>query len=84
VLQLDKLADDVALHVRDHALRHTEAICADVDGGRFAAARRAWKALGADIARSRCHLAGPTWNALHHLVDPARRARARLPRLPRP
>lgn len=84
VLHLDELADDVAGHLRDHALRHTEAICAHVDAGRFPEALAAWKALGDDITRSNCHLAGPTWNALHFLVEAHRRAKANLPDLPRP
>jgi 5-methylcytosine-specific restriction endonuclease McrA len=84
VLHLDALADDVASHLRSHALRHTEAICAHVDAGRFPEALADWLALGKDIARSRCHLAGPTWSALHHLVEAHRRTKASLPDLPRP
>jgi hypothetical protein len=84
VLQLDALADDIADHVRDNALSRTDAICADIDAGRYGVALAAWNAVGRDLAGSKCNLAGPTWNALHFLVDQARRAQAGLPPLARP
>lgn len=84
ILHLRDLADDVAGHLRDNALARVEAICAYVDAGRFPEALADWHALGMDTARSECHLAGPTWSALHYLVEPHRRIEARLPDLPRP
>ncbi len=84
VLGLLAVADDVADHVRDNLLARTQTICALVDAGQHGAARSAWLRLGRDVASPRCELAGPTWNALHLLVDPARRATASLPDLPRP
>jgi 5-methylcytosine-specific restriction endonuclease McrA len=84
ILHLAELADDVGDHVRDNMLARTESVCAHVDGGRHAEALVEWQRIGRDLARSRCHLAGPAWNALHHLVDPIRRAKASLPFPPRP
>ncbi len=84
VLQLQMLADDVGDHVRDHLLARTESVCAHVDGGRHPRALAEWRAIGRDLVRSSCALAGPTWNALHYLVDAPRRAAATLPIPPRP
>lgn len=84
VLRLDLLADDVTGHVRDNCLARAATICEHVDAGRHVDALQAWRALGRDVARADCHLAGPTWNALHFLVEARRRARANLPDLPRP
>jgi hypothetical protein len=78
VLHFGELADDVGDHIRDHVLSRTESVCAHVDGGRVKAARTEWAAIGHDLVRSTCALAGPTWNALHYLVDQPRRARANL------
>ncbi|XXT23892.1 hypothetical protein WME94_20355 [Sorangium sp. So ce429] len=84
VLRLDLLADDVADHIRDNCLARASSICEHVDAGRSLEALNAWNALGRDVARSGCHLAGPTWNALHFLVEAHRRTKAKLPDLPRP
>ena len=84
VLHLDELADDVADHLRDNALARALEVCAHIDAGRRRPALAAWNALGRDVAGPTCHLAGPTWNALHYLVEPHRRAKAGLPDLLRP
>jgi hypothetical protein len=78
VLHLAELADDVDHHVRDNVLARTESVCAHIDGGRHAEALAEWRTIGRDLVRSPCHLAGPTWNALHYLVDQPRRATANL------
>jgi hypothetical protein len=84
VLHLSELADDVGDHVRDNVLARTESVCAHVDGGRHARALAEWRRIGRDLVRSHCHLAGPTWNALHYLVDQPRRTAANLLIPPRP
>jgi hypothetical protein len=84
VLRLEDLADDVGDHVRDNLLAHTESVCAHVDAGQHATAAAEWRTLVRDVAGSRCQLAGPTWNALHYLVDQNRRKVANLPIPPRP
>ncbi len=78
VLHLAELADDVGDHVREHVLARTERVCVHIDGGQRAAALAEWRAIGHDLVRPRCQLAGPTWNALHYLVDAPRRAAANL------
>lgn len=85
ILQLTaQLADDVNDHVRDNALARTEVVCAHIDVARYTEAETEWLALGQDLVRSECELAGPTWNALHYLVDGGRRTKANLSALPRP
>jgi hypothetical protein len=84
VLRFAELADDVGDHVRNNALRRSESVCAHIDAGRLTTADAEWRALGSDLVRSDCHLAGPTWNALHFLVDSTRQARGHLAPLPRP
>lgn len=78
VLHFDNLADDVGDHIRDNVLARTESVCAHVDAGRHTTALAEWRAIGRDLVRSACHLAGPTWNALHFLVDQPWRASASL------
>lgn len=78
VLGLADLADDVGDHLRDNALARTSMVCEKIDVGQFAEAAALWDALTRDLVRSDCHLAGPTWNALHYLVDARRRTTAQL------
>lgn len=84
VLQLGTLADDVGDHVRNHVLTCTDAVCSHIDDGDHPAARSRWRAIEHNLVRSSCELAGPTWNALHYLVDAPRRAAANLAIPPRP
>jgi hypothetical protein len=84
VLHLSVLADDVGDHIRDNVLARAESVCAHVDGGRHDRALAEWRRIGRDLVRSRCPLAGPTWNALHYLVDEPRRTAANLLIPPRP
>lgn len=84
VLGLTALAAEIYDHVRDNLLARTDAICECIDRGDHAAAKSHWLRLGQDVADSRCLYAGATWNALHLLVDTARRQTAGLPDLPRP
>ncbi len=72
-------ADIVGTHLRDNVLARTDNICTLVDGGQHTQALALWHALAKDVVRSDCDLAGPTWNALHYLVDDARRHSASLP-----
>lgn len=84
ILRLEELADDVGNHVRDNVLPRARSVCAAIDAGHHRRARRLWRELAGDVARSDSALAGPTWNALDFLVDSARRTDAKLPPLPRP
>ncbi len=84
VLGLVALAYDVGAHVRDNLMARANEVCDLVDGGQPVIALQRWLALGKDVAGSHSTFAGPTWNALHVLVDAPRRAAASLPDLPRP
>lgn len=84
VLDLLKQADIVGSHLRDNVLARADTICVRVDGGQHAEALALWLALANDVVRSGCDLAGPTWNALHYLVDAKRRRSASLPIPARP
>jgi hypothetical protein len=84
VLGLLKQVDIVGNHLRDNVLARADAICALIDGGQHTQAQAQWLALANDVVRSDCDLAGPTWNALHYLVDEKRRHAAGLLIPPRP
>lgn len=84
VLQVSKLADDVGAHVRDNVLGRTELLCSYIAKGEKGRAAREWRAIARDLIGPSSVLAGPTWNALHFLVDPQRRTQGALPPLPRP
>lgn len=77
-------ADIVGNHLRDNVLARADNICALVDGRQYTRALALWDALAKDVVRSDCDLAGPTWNALHYLVDATKRRSASLPIPPRP
>jgi len=81
---LSHAADIVGPHLRDNVLDRADAVCSLVDAGDFPAARDAWTALLARVTRPDCDLAGPTWSALHVLVDADRRLRASLELPPAP
>jgi hypothetical protein len=84
VLGLSTHADLLTPHLLNHVLSRTEEICDHIDNQQYVAALAKWQTLGREVASQECDLAGPTWNALHHLVDPTRRQAAGLPDLPRP
>jgi hypothetical protein len=78
ILGFQHLIDDVNEHVRANLLARTETICEQVKSGHLALAQRDWSRLGRDVASPRAILAGPSWNALHFLVDQATRTAGQL------
>lgn len=84
VLGMVAQADLVGPHLRSNVLDRTEEICDLIDKKQYVEALAKWQSLGRAVVRKECDLAGPTWNALHHLVDQVRRHAAHLPDLPRP